>query len=84
LADGAREYDYRILRSLAAYQLNKYVLVRATVEHNSFRRTLTTDFLASFTYIPAMIIHLGYGSVYEKVEWRDNAYEPAGRLRSSY
>ena len=79
-ADGAREYDYSIVRGVAAYQLNKYLFVRIIAEHNSFRRRLTTDALASFTYIPGTVIHLGYGSLYEKLEWRDGRYDPADRF----
>ena len=79
-SDGVREYDYTILRGLGAYQVNKYLFFRAIVEHNSFRRRLTTDFLASFTYIPGTVVHVGYGSLYEKLEWRDGQYEPAERF----
>jgi hypothetical protein len=76
-SDGVREYDYTILRGLAAYQVNKYLFFRAIVEHNSFRQRLTTDLLASFTYIPGTVVHVGYGSLYEKLAWRDGQYEPA-------
>jgi hypothetical protein len=79
-ADGVREYDYSIVRGLAAYQLNKYLFVRIIAEHNSFRGRLTTDALASFTYIPGTVIHIGYGSLYEKLEWRDGRYDPADRF----
>ena len=79
-SDGVREYDYTILRGLGAYQVNKYLFFRAIVEHNSFRRRLTTDLLASFTYIPGTVVHLGYGSLYEKLEWRDGRYDPADRF----
>ncbi len=74
-ADGTREYDYTIVRSLNTYQVNKYLFFRAIVEYNSFYKELMTDFLASFTYIPGTVIHIGYGSLYDKVEW--NADERA-------
>ena len=35
---------------------------------------MTTDFLASFTYIPGTVVHLGYGSMYEKVRWNQAEY----------
>lgn len=66
--------------ALGAFQLNKYLFFRAILEHNSFRRRLTTDLLASFTYIPGTVVHIGYGSLYEKLEWRDGSYEPADRF----
>jgi len=38
------------------------------------------DFLASFTYIPGTVIHLGYGSLYDKLAWRNGQYEPSDRF----
>ena len=67
--DGTKEYDYTILRSRNTYQVNRYLFFRAIVEFNSFYEELTTDLLASFTYIPGTVIHIGYGSLYQKVAW---------------
>jgi len=64
-------YEYSITRFKLTYQLNKYLLFRGISEYNSYRKELFTDFLASFTYIPGTVIHVGYGSVYEKQEWDD-------------
>ncbi len=50
------------------------------MEYNSFWKRLMTDFLASFTYIPGTVIYLGYGSLYEKIEWRDGDYVNADRF----
>jgi hypothetical protein len=80
-ADGLREYNYTILRSLNTLQFNKYLFVRAIFEYNSFYKRLMTDFLASFTYIPGTVVFLGYGSSYEKTVWRDGAYEPSDRFQ---
>jgi hypothetical protein len=41
---------------------------------------MLTDFLASFTYIPGTVIQLGYGSLYDRVEWIDGEYSEAGRF----
>ena len=41
------------------------------------------DFLASFTYIPGTVIHIGYGSLYEKLEWREEAFLPSDRFLES-
>jgi hypothetical protein len=79
-ADGLKEYDYTIIRSLNTYQVNKYLFFRAIVEYNSFRKQLMTDFLASFTYIPGTVIHVGYGSLYEKLGWREDEYVPSDRF----
>ena len=75
-----REYNYAIWRGRLTYQLNKYLFFRGVVEYNSFRRELLTDLLASFTYIPGTVIQLGYGSIYDKVDWVDGEYREANRF----
>jgi len=82
-ADGTKEYDYTILRSANTYQVNKYLFFRAIVEYNSFYKRMMTDLLASFTYIPGTVIHLGYGSLYEKLEWREGDYVPSDRFQET-
>jgi len=74
-----KEFDYLISRGKVTYQFNKYLFLRAILEHNSFHKTLLTDLLASFTYIPGTVIHLGYGSMYERIRWEEDKYEPADR-----
>ncbi len=76
-------YDYAITRAKLTYQLNKYLFFRGIVEYNSFHDELTTDFLASFLYIPGTVVYFGYGSLYEKTAWRDGRYVPADRFLES-
>jgi hypothetical protein len=78
-SDSVKEYDYTIIRSRNTYQVNKYLFFRGIIEYNSFRKTLLTDFLASFTYIPGTVIHVGYGSFYERIQWTGSDYVPADR-----
>ncbi len=78
--DGRKEYDYTIIRSENTYQANKYLFFRAIFEYNSFHKELMTDLLASFTYIPGTVVHIGYGSLYEKTAWRDEEYVPSDRF----
>jgi hypothetical protein len=75
--DSTKEYDYTIIHSKNTFQVNKYLFFRAIVEYNSFRKRLMTDFLASFTYIPGTVIHIGYGSLYEKIRWEEGDYRPS-------
>lgn len=82
-SDGEQIYDYAITRGRFTYQFNKYLLFRGIVEHNAFYDEVLTDFLASFTYIPGTVIHFGYGSLYQKIEWRNGAYHPFDRFRES-
>ncbi|MCK4763239.1 MAG: hypothetical protein KAW12_13665, partial [Candidatus Aminicenantes bacterium] len=79
-ADGEKIYDYTLLRSRTTFQLNKYLFFRGIAEYNFFRDELLVDLLASFTYIPGTVIHLGYGSIYEKLQWRNRQYLPADRF----
>ncbi len=76
-ADSQKEYDYTIIRSKNTFQVNRYLFFRVIVEYNSFRKRLMTDFLASFTYIPGTVIHIGYGSLYEKIQWEAGDYRPS-------
>ena len=65
-------YDYLILRSRNTFQLNKYLFLRGIVEYNDFAKRMTLDGLVSFTYIPGTVVHLGYGSALEKVDWDED------------
>ncbi len=66
---GEKFYDIHIIRSKNTYQVNQYLFIRAWVQYNSYSRVITPNFLASFTYIPGTVVHLGYGSVMERVKW---------------
>lgn len=76
-ADHVQEYEYTILRSRNVFQFSKHLFFRGILEYNSFHKTLMTDLLASFTYIPGTVVHLGYGSLFEKLRWAEGAYRPA-------
>lgn len=73
-------FDYAIWRSRLTYQMNKYLFFRGIVEYNTYREELLTDLLASFTYIPGTVIQLGYGSLYNRLEWDGQRYTSADRF----
>lgn len=75
---GLEVYDVKTFNGQATYQFNKYAFLRATGRYDSFKRRLLTDVLASFTYIPGTVIHLGYGEVFQKAEWRDETWQTTG------
>jgi hypothetical protein len=60
--------------------MNKYLTFRGVVEYNDYNKTLLTDFLVSFLYIPGTVIHLGYGSLYEKTQWVEGEYRESDRF----
>jgi len=70
-SDSQLIYEYPIFRERLTYQLNKYLFFRGIVEYNKYKKQLITDFLVSFTYVPGTVIHLGYGSLYQKTEWNE-------------
>lgn len=78
--DNVKEYDFTIIRSKNTFQLNRYLFFRLIVEYNTYHKSLTGDFLTSFTYIPGTVIHLGYGSLFEQVKWDGENYIPGKRL----
>lgn len=79
-SDDSRVFDYTIIRSHNTYQINRYFFFRFIAEYNSFYEQLTTDILASFTYIPGTVIHIGYGSRYDRLEWKDEQYLESDRF----
>lgn len=76
IQDPAREFSYLIIRSRNTFQLTSKLFIRGIVEYNSFEKDLLTDFLISFTYIPGTVVHLGYGSLYQKMVWNGHEYQP--------
>jgi len=72
--DRTKLFDYYIIRSRNIFQVNKYLFLRAIFEYNSNQDRLTVDTLVSFTYIPGTVIHLGYGSALEKIQWDGERY----------
>jgi hypothetical protein len=79
-SDSKEIYTYLISRLKLTYQWNKYLFFRGIGEYNDYRKRLLTDFLASFTYIPGTVIHLGYGSLYEKTRWSNGRYTDSDRF----
>jgi hypothetical protein len=75
-ATDAKYYDIHIARGRLVYQMNKYLFLRGIVQYNSLSEVLSPNFLVSFTYIPGTVVHLGWGSVYEKIRWDGNDYVP--------
>ncbi|MBI5214876.1 MAG: carbohydrate binding family 9 domain-containing protein [Ignavibacteriae bacterium] len=73
-------YHYTITRLKLTYQVNQYLFFRALGEYNNFRKQLSTDVLASFTYIPGTVVYVGYGSIFNKVRWDGTSYVESENL----
>lgn len=74
-SDDRELYEYPIEHARLTYQLNRYLFFRAIVEHNDYKDELLTDLLASFTYIPGTVLHLGYGSLSDRARWDELAQQ---------
>lgn len=77
-------YDVTVLNARTAYQFNKYLFVRALFQYDSYARKWLTDFLASFTYIPGTVVHLGYGVLFEKHGWDAGQWLPGSESGGRY
>jgi hypothetical protein len=82
-SDGERLYDYPIYRGKLTYQLNRYLFFRGILEYNRYYDELLTDLLASFTYIPGTVFHLGYGVLYHQQKWEDDRWIPVSRFHEA-
>ncbi len=71
---GEKIYDVNILYSMTTYQFNKYFFLRAVFQYDSYWKHLLTDVLASFTFIPGTVLHIGYGGLYENRRWQDDSW----------
>ena len=66
---GNEIYKVDIYNLQTVYQFSKYFFLRGILRYDHFEKKLLTDFLASFTFIPGTVVHLGYGSLYLKDPW---------------
>jgi hypothetical protein len=74
--DNQKFYTVDILNAQTTYRFNTKFFIRGAVRYNNFQKKLLTDFLASFTLIPGTVMHLGYGSLYERKMWLDGRWVP--------
>ncbi|HTP14152.1 MAG TPA: hypothetical protein VMM37_11005, partial [Bacteroidota bacterium] len=83
-SDNTLEFDYPIGRVRLTYQWNEYWFFRAITEYNGYRKSLTDDFLLSFTYIPGTVMYLGYGSLFERTSWNQTSYVTSNSYLETY
>jgi hypothetical protein len=76
IENSVQDFNYLIIRSRNTFQLTSKLFIRGILEYNSYEKDLSTDFLISFTYIPGTVVHVGYGSLYQKQEWNGHEYQP--------
>lgn len=73
-------YELDLLNTRATFQFSKQFFVRAIAQYDSLRERVLSDFLASYELRPGTVGYLGYGSLYERRDYVDDAWvEGAGR-----
>ena len=70
---GEKIYDLNILYSKTTYQFSKELLLRAIVQYDDYQEIVLVDILASFELIPGTVLHVGYGSLFERQSWDETA-----------
>ena len=82
---GVTVYDVHVINLRNTYQFNKAFLLRAITQYDSSRRRVLGDFLASYELSPGTVVHGGYGSLWERLEY--NPYQTTARaffFKASY
>jgi hypothetical protein len=82
---GEKVFDVHIVNLRNTYQFTPQFLVRAILQHDSSRRRVLGDFLASYELVPGTVVHAGYGSLWERLEV--DPYRPVARaffFKASY
>ena len=80
----AKYFDVHIVRGRIVYQANQYLFFRAIAQYNSLSEVWSPNFLASFTYIPGTVVHLGYGTQLERIEWDGQNYRPSDNYLQTF
>jgi hypothetical protein len=82
---GEKVYDVHIINLRNTYQFTPQFLIRAITQYDSARRRVLGDFLASYELVPGTVVHAGYGSLWERLEF--DPYRPTARaffFKASY
>jgi hypothetical protein len=72
-------YELELVNTKTTFQFSKQFFVRAIAQYDSLRERVLSDFLASYELRPGTVAYAGYGSLYERRAFVDNAWvEQAG------
>ena len=71
---GARVYTVDLINTRTTYQFTKELAARAIVQYDSQERRVLTDFLGSYDLRPGTVVYIGYGSLYQRRDYRNNEW----------
>ncbi len=81
---GDRVYRVRILNTKTTYQFTRELFLRGIIQYDSSRSRVLTDTLLSYEMNPGSVFYLGYGSLIEQRDYRDDGWVlGTGRYRES-
>jgi hypothetical protein len=73
-ATGERVYTLDIVNSKTIFQFTRQLFVRGIAQYDSSRARVLTDLLLSYELNPGTVAYLGYGSLIERRDFRDNQW----------
>jgi hypothetical protein len=74
-----RVYELDLVNTRTTFQFSKQFFLRAIAQYDSLRERVLGDGLASYELRPGTVAYVGYGSLYERRGFADNAWvEGAG------
>ncbi len=82
---GEKVFDVHVVNLRTTYQFTPQFLLRALAQLDTSRRRILTDFLASYELVPGTVVHLGYGTLLDRLE--GDRYLPTARalfFKASY
>jgi hypothetical protein len=71
---GARVYTVDLVNARTTYQFTRRVFVRGILQHDSSRRRLLTDLLASYELRPGTVFYAGYGGLFQQRRFEDGEW----------
>jgi Domain of unknown function (DUF5916) len=71
---GERVYTVNIVNTRTTFQFSKEFALRAIVQYDSQQTRVLTDFLGSYELRPGTVVYAGYGSLYEKRDYQNDAW----------
>lgn len=81
---GERVFTLDIINSKTTYQFTRAFAVRSLLQYDSSRHRVLTDFLSSYEPRPGTVVYVGYGSLIEQRDYRDQQWTSGeGTYRTS-
>ncbi|MCX6543899.1 MAG: DUF5916 domain-containing protein [Acidobacteria bacterium] len=71
-----RVYDARVVNTKTTYQFSARFAVRGIVQYDSGDRRVLGDFMSSYEVRPGTVFYAGYGTLFEKRDYREQAWIP--------